>query len=374
MPFLMLVLECVYKNNLGKKTMGRQEKTRYLIGILVLASVFDHLVFAATATQLISNPKRGLATKKWDGNHPFTLNLAVFKNKKDAVVYQNKVTRYISAPVYVSYLSRSDRYAVVVGPIKSLDVLHTTSRQALKTSVIPVVRDKPRVILPEFRKNSWATHQKSGKNVVRTTKKHTWPLGHRNTPVEPIKRSLTTIQPGPYIGMTTGPLLNTSGAPATYSGWQGTGFAGIGGYVSQRYPWLYLGAEVYGLNSGKMSNIYPINASTVQSGWSYGFDAMPGVLINNHHMVYGRIGGIRTHFLDSQKNRFTPRDGTGWQLGAGMQSKVARHLDFRLEYIADFYDKSPAINSIGTRLYTYGNRIGFGLLYKFYDERERITK
>lgn len=439
--------------------MSHQQQFWRLMCVFALANSIDIPIVAAE--QVIIGAQSGLAVSRWDGITQYTLVLAAFSARKDALDYQRRITRHISAPVYIRFSSQSAQYLVATGPLNSLQALHRVSRESILNSpavakqAMPTQRPsfftllapsphKPvavsvtkrtanvsRPVIQQHRasarfqfpvmgiapvsrtatqtrparlgakaqlitrsskisragkpvyhaKNSGVVAQSqrvwwlpehfvAPKKPVRRltyTKKHTKPLGHRYIYIPPFIRhpSFKPIQSGLYAGMSTGVVLNTSATPSTYAGWQGTAFGGVGGYIAPRF---YLGAEVYGANNAKIRLASVSGYTRAASGWSYGADIMPGVLLNDYNLFYLRLGGQSTTFYPGHSanySRDTPPDGylpsysnCGWQLGLGEQSKIAKHLELRLEGTFTDYNK----HRLSTKMYS--SQVNLGLVYK----------
>lgn len=178
----------------------------------------------------------------------------------------------------------------------------------------------------------------------------------------PINQPCYTFQAGPYVGASVGPRINISGNPFTYAAVEGTLSAGLGHLWNQRF---YLAGEVFGGDSVKLKTFgqgpLPESVNNVRSGWSYGFDLLPGVMINDHTLAYLRGGVVNTQFISNTNIGTVTKSPTGWQLGLGMQTNVYKNLDARVEYIYSRYQKvnNPLISIQSA------NQANLGLVYKF---------
>ena len=175
-----------------------------------------------------------------------------------------------------------------------------------------------------------------------------------------LKAPAPTYQAGPYVGFSVGPQVNVSGQPLTYVGTEGTLSLGLAHLWKQRF---YLAGEVFGGDSVKLKT-YGGTATTVKdvrSSWSYGFDLLPGLMVNDYSLVYARGGVINTEFEGTTPSGVKTGHPTGWQVGLGGQTNVYKNLDARLEYVYSLYPNQtdPNINKIFTNLFN------FGLVYKF---------
>ncbi len=380
--------------------MSHQHQFWRLMCVFALANSVNIPIVAAE--QVIIGAQSGLAVSRWDGVTQYILVLAAFSAREDALDYQRRITRHISAPVYIRFSSQSARYIVATGPLNSLQALHRVSREAVLNSPVakqamsvrrparpvakaqlamrsnkissaskPVYRDKDSGIVAQFQRAWWLPERfVAPKKPVRRltyTKKQTKSLGRRYTYIPPFIRNpaFKPIQSGLYAGMSTGVVLNTSAVPATYAGWQGTAFGGVGGYIAPRF---YLGAEVYGANNAKLRSASVSGYTRAVSGWSYGADIVPGVLINDYNLFYLRFGGQSTTFYPGHTANYSgdvPPAGylpsysnCGWQLGLGEQSKIAKHLELRLEGTFTDYNK----HKLSTKMYS--SQVNVGLVYK----------
>ena len=177
---------------------------------------------------------------------------------------------------------------------------------------------------------------------------------------------------GPYVGFSVGPRVMMSGSPLQYIGAEGTLSAGYGHLWSQ---WFYLAGEVFGGNSVRLKNtgFEQISAvdivQNVRTRWSYGFDAIPGIMINERTLGYVRGGVVNTEFqIRSNEVHNAPTHSvvktthpTGWRTGAGIQTNVYKDLDVRLEYIYNQFDRqhSPQWG------HPYMNMFDLGIVYRF---------
>ncbi len=130
--------------------------------------------------------------------------------------------------------------------------------------------------------------------------------------------------PAPYVGASIGLTNNfiTSGnaAGGTYRGVPFNLFAGYGGVVSQSF---YLAGEF----NATLANATVNNSNGNRSTYGFGVSLIPGVMINESTMAYGRLGVVNTHFSNlNSSNR------TGGQFGLGLQTSVTQNVDVRGEY------------------------------------------
>lgn len=105
---------------------------------------------------------------------------------------------------------------------------------------------------------------------------------------------------------------------------------------------IYLGGE---LNIDLAH--YPYNTGTT---YGLGASFIPGLMLTNDIMIFGRIGMETNHNTHSSITYF------GNQLGMGLQKNLTKNWDFRGEYI-----RYANVNGN-----TNGNsQLNFGLVYKF---------
>ncbi len=158
-------------------------------------------------------------------------------------------------------------------------------------------------------------------------------------------------QVGPYLGGSIGPMVNVAGAPSFYQGFTGTLSAGWGQVWNNQW---YLAGEFFGGSNIKMKSGSTLgNFTSVDSTWNWGFDVLPGIMLNERVLGYARVGVISTHFNVISETK------TGWQVGVGGQTNVYQNLDLRGEYI---YSQYSDIDFVGT---PRTNQFQVGLIYKF---------
>jgi len=119
-------------------------------------------------------------------------------------------------------------------------------------------------------------------------------------------------------------------------------FAGYGGIVS---PNLYLAGELV----ADLTSIHLSNSSLLKTTYGLAASVIPGVMLSDNTMLYGRLGLIRSNFSsDSYAN--------GGQLGLGMQTRVGQNVSLRGEYIYTSYHRSLSPTS---------DQFNLGLVYTF---------
>jgi opacity protein-like surface antigen len=156
----------------------------------------------------------------------------------------------------------------------------------------------------------------------------------------------------PYVGVSSGLLINSTESGET-SGSAGV-FRGIPlnvflGFANQTPQGLYLAGELTGtLGAAEISN-----ANGLKTTYGYGASIIPGVMLSEHTLAFGRAGIVNSRFSNVSSN------STGGQLGAGLQTSLTQSLDLRGEY--DF----TAYKSVGSVGAPRQDAFTAGLVYKF---------
>jgi opacity protein-like surface antigen len=163
--------------------------------------------------------------------------------------------------------------------------------------------------------------------------------------------SVAMASSAPYVGASVGVNANTSthaadGNAGTYRGLPVKLFAGYGSDINET---LYLGGEVTAtLGSAEISN-----KNHMKTNYGIGLSVMPGVMLNDNTMAYGRGGFVRTRFSNVNKM------STGGLLGLGLQTAMTQHVDLRGEYAYTTYANTGGIQS--PRM----DEFDVGVAYKF---------
>jgi opacity protein-like surface antigen len=188
-----------------------------------------------------------------------------------------------------------------------------------------------------------------------------------------------TFKAGPYLGASTGIRVQFSGSPYTYYGQEFILSGGYGHLWNQRY---YLAGEVFGSDSVRLKNVgpqfSPIN--NVRTTWSYGVDALPGIMLNDHTLGYLRVGYARTeldiktssNFPNTRSDYVYKTQVNGLRLGLGMQTNIYKNLDLRGEFVFTQYGHlnihsytTSGFNSFNLTDRTHAMQGNIGLVYKF---------
>ncbi len=150
-------------------------------------------------------------------------------------------------------------------------------------------------------------------------------------------------------------------------------FAGYGALVSQN---IYLGGEVFADLTNTSSEVKVLGGSTeiktsMTNKYGYGVSVIPGLMLSDHTMLYGRAGLVRSRFdskLSATSGVFSSAASaqntvTGGQLGLGVQTSLTQNVDLRAEYD---YTQYRAINfNDGMSVKPRTDSFNLGLVYKF---------
>lgn len=183
---------------------------------------------------------------------------------------------------------------------------------------------------------------------------------------------------GPYVGaglgVNTGTFdisdnVNNFKSTAGGRGAIGNLFAGYGAIVSSN---LYLGGEVFAnlTNTESQESSGP-NKYTVKNKYGYGISFIPGVMLSDHTMLYGRLGVVRSRFeskaTTAAASSTATKTLTGGQVGVGIQTSLTQNLDLRGEYDYTSYG-STKFNNAPTatmKIQPRADIFTVGLVYKF---------
>ena len=154
----------------------------------------------------------------------------------------------------------------------------------------------------------------------------------------------------PYVGAGLG-IKNTSGQrfmPINV-------FAGYGEIVS---PGLYLGGEL----NADLASVNLNDSNTFKTTYGLGVSVIPGMMLSDSTMLYGRLGVVRSNF-----NKYSSNLVNGGQLGLGVQTRLTQNVDLRGEYVYTKYQSFSRTVS-GTRVGVTSlasDQVNLGLVYKF---------
>jgi opacity protein-like surface antigen len=124
-------------------------------------------------------------------------------------------------------------------------------------------------------------------------------------------------------------------------------FGGYGSLVNQN---IYLGGEVFA-NKALGDIVYDIS-----NRFSYGASFIPGVLISEHTMLYGRAGLVNA----SYNGYGYISNITGLQAGLGIQTSLTQKVDLRAEYVYSNYE-----HAFNNDFKPTTDQVNLGLVYKF---------
>lgn len=161
---------------------------------------------------------------------------------------------------------------------------------------------------------------------------------------------------GVYLGADLGLRTNYSSSPSAYKGFEGTLLAGFG-YLAK--SGLYIAEEVFAGDGFQLQGYTNSNNNNagVKSSWSVGLSLLPGYLILDNVLAYGRLGVVKTYFSSSGGN------ANGGQLGLGLQTALTEAWDLRGEYIYSFYSAVSGCSMADSAV--KADQFNVGLIYKF---------
>lgn len=147
----------------------------------------------------------------------------------------------------------------------------------------------------------------------------------------------------PYAGLGAG--VQTAGG---YNGLIANVFGGAGSVVGEAQN-IYLGGEVF----ADVASIPLSNNQNNRVTYGLGASFLPGVMLNQNTMAYGRIG------VEAARYNKTGSTSTGGQLGLGLQTSLSINWDVRGEYV---YTGMGVTKNFTT---LKNNRFNVGFVYKF---------
>jgi len=309
-------------------------------------------VYAANPPKMITIYGLQAGSHLSDHHHNihYNLQIASFTNRHNAEQLRNQLAKLTTTPVHVvSSQKLKNVYQVVIGPFAQASTLKQVSQQLLSKNI-----DNDQI----------TTHP--AKPVETSTADNTLSMHHATTqplsakPYTPSTQmkgewkdmeQRSTFKAGPYVGASIGLQNNISGAPAAATELGGNLSAGWGYLWGQRF---YLAGEVFGGDNGALKNYRSTSThNSLQSGWYFGGDILPGLMITDHVLAYARAGAVNTRFNEINANR------TAWQVGLGGQTTISKNLDIRAEYIYSLYSSIPGISRPQT------SQVNAGIVQKF---------
>lgn len=179
-----------------------------------------------------------------------------------------------------------------------------------------------------------------------------------------VTSTVALANPAPYVGGSIGITNNTvdlhsnSIKSITFGSYRGVPvsmFAGYGGVVNQNF---YLAGEL----SGTIATANISDNTDLKTSYSYGVSVVPGLMLSDHSMLYGRAGVVRTHFTSGNGET-----RNGGQFGVGLQTSLTQNLDVRGEYDFVAHKSIDSRDAFGERLTASprSDQFNFGLVYKF---------
>jgi opacity protein-like surface antigen len=163
---------------------------------------------------------------------------------------------------------------------------------------------------------------------------------------------------GAYVGVDLGLRTNYSSNPSVYKGLEGTILGGFG-YLSR--SGFYIAEEVFAADGFQLQGYSNNNNGKpgVKSSWSLGLSILPGYLILDNVLAYGRLGVVKTYFSNSGGN------ANGGQVGLGLQTALTESWDLRGEYIYSFYSSVSGNCTSPPDSAVKADQFNMGLIYKF---------
>jgi len=173
----------------------------------------------------------------------------------------------------------------------------------------------------------------------------------------------------PYAGASIGvndTQMNVKDAGSTFNvGGRNANFTLFAGYGALVNPMFYLGGEAF-VNS-TAGNFDAVNAPaigtvTYDTRYTYGVSLIPGLMLSDHVMAYGRVGVARASFNVKAPGANDDESVTGAQAGLGLQTSVTQNLDLRGEYV---YSSYRSFTTGGVKTSPSSDQFNVGLVYKF---------
>lgn len=163
---------------------------------------------------------------------------------------------------------------------------------------------------------------------------------------------------GPYVGLSVGPKVIFTGAPAVYHGFEGTLSAG---YAAMMNPMFYLAGELFVQDSAKFKNYTAPGAGSVRTRWGWGASILPGYMVNDHALAFLRLGVVDTRFSSSHSSHHSSNNNGRWggQIGLGGQTNICGNWDLRGETV---YSQYKRVSHVGR---PRGYNFNVGIVYKF---------
>jgi len=148
----------------------------------------------------------------------------------------------------------------------------------------------------------------------------------------------------PYVGASVG-VTNTLDDVIGGRNLNVNIFGGYGAVVTQN---IYLGGEVFA-NKATGDIVYSLS-----NRFSYGASFIPGLLLSEHTMLYGRAGLVNASY-----NAGYTTNISGLQAGLGLQTSLTEKVDLRAEYVYSNYDH------FNNDFKPTTDQVNLGIVYKF---------
>lgn len=133
-------------------------------------------------------------------------------------------------------------------------------------------------------------------------------------------------------------------------------FAGYGGIAS---PGLYLGGEL----NADLTSLMLSDSSNFRTTYGLGLSFIPGMMLSDSTMLYGRAGVVRSKFNSHGGNLVN-----GGQLGLGLQTRLTQNVDLRGEYVYTKYHSFSMNAGNGTTIHIgapTSDQFNLAFVYKF---------
>ncbi len=279
----------------------------------------------------------------------YRLQLASFHSKRSADQFSNRIASITTTNVHVQKSKKlADFYQVYLGPMDVATLNQTRQQLSSKQFVV-----NPRSHKTTFDQQHYAPVEPVKKQAIQTS------VSQQNKSVAVSTASArwkdmppcNTFSAGPYVGASIGLRENITGSPTVYRGFEGTISAGIGHLWNQKW---YLAGEAFGADNALIKNYRASGTNnSISSTLSYGADLLPGFMITDHVLLYGRGGFVQSRFNDMDVSK------NAWRVGLGGQTTIYNSLDLRAEYIYSLYQTIPSIGR------PQGSQVNVGLVKKF---------
>lgn len=142
----------------------------------------------------------------------------------------------------------------------------------------------------------------------------------------------SSVYVGAGLGVATNTASNSNGSTGFFRGFPATVLAGWSTIVD---PDLYLAGEL----SATMGTFEIENKNKMKTSYGYGISFVPGLMLGEHSVAFGKVGIVRSHFTNVSDSE------TGIVLGMGMQASMTQNIELRVEYNFTAYGDVSGIKS-----------------------------